>query len=62
MFIRHTKTSNATSEETYITFRLVASEWIGGKIRQQTLLNLGRNFSLRRLSLTADAVGIRKLV
>lgn len=48
MFIRQTKTSNATSGEAYFTFRLVASERIGGKVRQQTLLNLGRNFSLPR--------------
>lgn len=48
MFIRQTKTSNATSGEAYVTFRLVASERIGGKVRQQTLLNLGRNFSLPR--------------
>lgn len=48
MFIRQTKTSNATSGEPYHTFRLVASERIGGKVRQQTLLNLGRNFSLPR--------------
>jgi transposase len=48
MFIRQTKTSNATSGEAYHTFRLVASERIGGKVRQQTLLNLDRNFSLPR--------------
>ncbi len=48
MFIRQTKTSNSTSGEAYLTFRLVASERIGGKVRQQTLLNLGRNFSLPR--------------
>jgi transposase len=48
MFIRQTKTSNATSGEAYFTFRLVASERIGGKVRQRTLLNLGRNFSLPR--------------
>lgn len=46
MFIRQTKTSNAISGKAYYTFRLVASERIGGKVRQQTLLNLGRNFSL----------------
>jgi transposase len=48
MFIRQTKTSSATSGEAYYTFRLVASERIGGKVRQQTLLNLGRNFPLPR--------------
>ena len=49
MFIRQTKTSNAaTSGEPYLTFRLVSSERSGGKVRQQTLLNLGRNFPLSR--------------
>jgi transposase len=48
MFIRQTKTSSTTAEKAYYTFRLVASERIGGKVRQQTLLNLGRNFSLPR--------------
>ena len=48
MFIRQTKTSNAASGEAYYTFRLVASERIDGKVRQQTLLNLGKNFSLPR--------------
>ena len=35
MFIRQTKTSNAASGEAYTTFRLVASERIGGKVRQR---------------------------
>jgi transposase len=48
MFIRQTKTSNATGGGAYHTFRLVSSERIAGKVRQQTLLNLGRNFSLPR--------------
>jgi len=48
MFIRQTKTSNAASGEAYLTYRLVASVRFGGKVRQQTLLNLGRNFSLPR--------------
>lgn len=34
--------------EAYYTFRLVASKRIGDKVRQKTLLNLGRNFSLSR--------------
>lgn len=46
MFIRQTKTSNSVTGEAYTTFRLVASERIGGKVRQQTLLNLGKNFDL----------------
>ena len=48
MYIRQTRTSGATSGEAYFTFRLVASKRIGGKVRQQTLLNLGRTFSLPR--------------
>lgn len=48
MFIRQTKTSNAASGDAYFTYRLVSSERIAGKVRQQTLLNLGRNFSLPR--------------
>lgn len=46
MFIRTTSTRNATSGETYITHRLVESRRVGGKVRQITLLNLGRHFTL----------------
>jgi transposase len=46
MFIRQTKTRNSTTGESYTTFRLVASERIGKTVRQRTLLNLGRGFSL----------------
>lgn len=46
MYIRQTKTSNSLTGEAYHTFRLVASQRIGGKVRQQTLLNLGRTFDL----------------
>ena len=43
MFIRRTRTrSNAE----YFTFRLVRSERIGDKVRQRTLLNLGRHFEV----------------
>lgn len=48
MYIRQTKTSNTLSGEAYFTFRLVASKRVEGKVRQQTLLNLGRNFPLPR--------------
>jgi transposase len=48
MFIRQTKTRNATGSESYTTFRLVASERVGKQVRQRTLLNLGRGFSLVR--------------
>lgn len=48
MFIRQTKTRNSTTGEAYTTFRLVASERVGKQVRQRTLLNLGRHFSLER--------------
>lgn len=48
MYIRQTKTSTSVAGEAYYTYRLVASERIGSKVRQKTLLNLGRSFSLPR--------------
>ena len=48
MYIRQTKTSKSPTGETYSTYRLVASTRIGGKVRQQTLLNLGKNFDLAK--------------
>jgi transposase len=48
MFIRQTKTRNSTTGESYLTFRLVASERVGKQVRQRTLLNLGRQFSLAK--------------
>ena len=45
MFIRMTQTRNAASGETYVTHRLVESRRVGGKVRQVTLLNLGRHFA-----------------
>ena len=44
MFIRRTQTRSARSGEAYFTFRLVCSERVGEKVRQRTLLNLGRHF------------------
>jgi hypothetical protein len=46
MFIRQTKTRNAITGEAYVTFRLVTSERVAKQVRQRTLLNLGRHFSL----------------
>lgn len=48
MFIRTTPTRNSTTGETYITHRLVESRRIGDKVRQVTLLNLGRQFPLTK--------------
>ena len=44
MFVRRTQTRSTDSGERYFTYRLVRSERIGDKVRQRTLLNLGRHF------------------
>ena len=46
MFIRRTQTRNTTSGERYYTHRLIQSKRIDGKVRQITLLNLGRHFDV----------------
>lgn len=46
MFIRQTRTNNKVTGEGYYTFRLVRGERIAGKVRQITILNLGRHFPL----------------
>ena len=46
IFIRRTQTRNTTSGERYYTHRLVQSKRIDGKVRQITLLNLGRHFDV----------------
>ena len=44
MFIRQTRTNNKATGEGYFTYRLVRGERIAGKVRQITVLNLGRHF------------------
>jgi len=46
MYIRKTQTGITAAGEAYYTFRLVSTERINSKVRQKTLLNLGRYFSL----------------
>ena len=48
MFIRQTRTNNKATGEGYFTYRLVRGERIAGKVRQITLLNLGRNFAIKQ--------------
>lgn len=48
MFIRQTRTNNKATGESYFTHRLVRSERVQGKVRQVTLLNLGRHFSIKQ--------------
>ena len=46
MFIRRTQTRSNDTGEAYFTHRLVRSERVGSKVRQRTLLNLGRHFEI----------------
>jgi transposase len=46
MYIRRTRTRNTITGEAYFTHRLVRSQRHGAKVRQVTLLNLGRYFAI----------------
>ena len=48
MYIRQTRTNNKATGEGYFTYRLVRGERVAGKVRQITVLNLGRNFSIKQ--------------
>lgn len=56
MFIRRTRTNSTASGEAYFTYRLVRTQREGGKVRQITLLNLGRHFELDQ-ALWSDLCG-----
>ncbi len=62
MFIRQTKTRNSNGSEDYTTFRLVTSERAGKQVRQRTLLNLGRGFSLAREDWPLLCIRIEQIV
>lgn len=46
MFVRRTQTRSTASGDHYFTYRLVHSERVGARVRQRTLLNLGRYFDI----------------
>jgi len=46
MFIRRTQIKSRQQGEAYYTYRLVETERVNGKVKQHTLLNLGRNFAI----------------
>ncbi len=48
MYIRRTTIKSKKSGENYFTYRLVESRRLGGKVKQQTLLNLGRYSSVEK--------------
>jgi transposase len=48
MYIRQTKIKNSKQGVPYCTYRLVESVRVGEKVKQLTLLNLGKNFNIDR--------------
>ena len=48
MSVRQTRTNNKITGEGYFSLRLVRSERIGGRVRQVTILKLGRNFAVKQ--------------
>ena len=46
MYIRQTKIKNSKQGVPYYTYRLVESVRDGEKVKQRTLLNLGKNFAV----------------
>ncbi len=46
MFIRRTQIKRRQQGEPYFTYRLVETERVDGKVKQRTLLNLGRHFDV----------------
>lgn len=62
MFIRRTTIKSRTDAEPYFTYRLVESLREGSRVRQRTLLNLGRHFEVPREQWGALAQRIEYLV
>ena len=62
MYIRRTQTRNNATGEPYFTYRLVRSERIDGKVKQVTLLNLGRHFAVDQSLWPALCVRIDELL
>jgi transposase len=46
MYIRRTSIKNKKADDQYFTYRLVESHRVDGKVKQRTLLNLGRYFNV----------------
>jgi hypothetical protein len=62
MFIRRSPTRNKATGESYFTFRLVRTERVDGKVRQLTLLNLGRHFPLAQEQWPSLCARIKQLL
>jgi hypothetical protein len=59
MYIRRTQTRNTTTGERYFTHRLVRSQRVGDKVRQVTVLNLGRHFAVAQADWPIVKLGLR---
>ena len=46
MYIRKTKIKNSKQGEAYYSYRIVESIRNGNKVKQKTLLNLGKHFDI----------------
>jgi transposase len=62
MFIRRTKTGNSSTGERYDSHRLVESKRSGNKVRQSTLMNLGRHFTIHQKEWAALCTRIDELL
>lgn len=62
MFVRRTQTRSRLGAEPYTTHRLVRTERIGGRVKQITLLNLGRHFALDSRLWPAFCVRVSELI
>jgi len=62
MYIRRTTIKSRQTGEPYYTYRLVESIRVGGRVRQRTLLNLGRHFEIPREQWGASVQCIEHLV
>lgn len=62
MFIRRTSIKSRKTGDPYYTYRLVESVREGGRVRQRTLLNLGRHFDVPREQWAALSQRIDDLV
>ena len=62
MYIRATRTRSTSTGEAYFTHRLVRTVRTDGKVRQQTLLNLGRHFDIDQAHWPALCQRIEQLI
>ena len=62
MFVRRTQTRRTENGQIYFSHRLVRSERIGAKVRQRTLLNLGRHFDIPQADWPRLCVRIEELL